>query len=37
MAKVIVKSYPELMHIDVSHNGFDEQQSLEIKKALENN
>lgn len=37
MAKVIIKPYPELMHIDVSHNGFDEAASLEIKKALELN
>ncbi|CAD8120300.1 unnamed protein product [Paramecium sonneborni] len=34
MAKVIAKPYPELMHIDVSHNGFDEPSSVEIMKAL---
>lgn len=34
MAKVIAKPYPELMHIDVSHNGFDEPSSIEIMKAL---
>ncbi|CAD8208269.1 unnamed protein product [Paramecium pentaurelia] len=34
MAKVIAKPYPELMHIDVSHNGFDEPSANEIMKAL---
>ena len=37
MAKVITKQYPELMHIDVSYNGFNEEQSIEIKKALDVN
>lgn len=34
MAKVIAKPYPELMHIDISHNGFDEPSANEIMKAL---
>ncbi|CAD8069790.1 unnamed protein product [Paramecium sonneborni] len=37
MAKVIIKQYPELMHIDISYNNFNEEQSIEIKKALDQN
>ncbi|CAD8064944.1 unnamed protein product [Paramecium sonneborni] len=37
MAKVIIKQYPELMHIDISYNGYNEEQSIEIKKALDQN
>ncbi|CAD8122767.1 unnamed protein product [Paramecium sonneborni] len=37
MAKVIAKPYPELMHIDISHNGFDEASANEIMKALNSN
>lgn len=25
MAKALVKHYPELLHVDISHNGFDEE------------
>lgn len=37
MAKALIKHYPELLHVDISHNGFDEEQTEIISKALEKN
>jgi len=37
MSKVISKPHPELVHLDVSHNNFSDQDAKEISKALFSN